>query len=251
MVSMVSWLSVVVGCALSAAALASEEASMLDDDLGNPTPEFPIPKLNISLTPHANATKGSVVGTADPGYGQPSAGRTDEQRKFEEEEVKRGKNKRGPLDPLPGQDYNETTQKINNNIEGRIQEAVDKENQKRTAVSTLTAIKRQSVKIKHKFRTAKRMIKEKIKADKLAAKVRKEKAEEESEEEEGKTAGDGVAFAVRAEEQKLKQQELKNGVDTNAPVDKTGVALNAKIDIAPSGNWVRPGRPEKKKKALV
>merc|ERR1712166_1496368 len=234
-VSMVSWLSVVVGCALSAAALASEEASMLDDDLGNPTPEFPIPKLNISLTPHANATKGSVVGTADPGYGQPSAGRTNEQRKFEEEEVKRGKNKRGPLDPLPGQDYNETTQKINNNIEGRIQEAVDKENQKRTAVSTLTAIKRQSVKIKHKFRTAKRMIKEKIKADKLAAKVRKEKAEEESEE----------------EEQKLKQQELKNGVDTNAPVDKTGVALNAKIDIAPSGNWVRPGRPEKKKKALV
>ena len=88
------------------------------------------------------------------------------------------------------------------------------------------------------------MIKGKIKADKLAAKKAKQATEKKEEAEEDATnddQGDTVATEIR----RLKQQELRNGVDTDAACSLTdGVG---KIDIAPSGNWVRPGRPKKEK----
>merc|ERR1712166_1661924 len=151
------WLVVIVGCALFAAALASEEVSMLHD-LADP--EFPVPKLPVSLNgPHANATKGSVNGPADPGYGQPSAGRTDAQREYDKEQAAVDpKLKLGPLDPGYGQanatirkqHYESTAQKINSNIADRIQQAVDEQNDQIKQASTMTAIKRQSIKIKNK-----------------------------------------------------------------------------------------------------
>ena len=223
-------------------------------------------ELTVSLNPHENATKGSLDGAADPGYGQPSAGRTDAQREYEKEQAMVDpKLKLGPLDPGYGQanatirkqDYESTTQKINSNIADRIQQAVDEQNNKIKEASTMTAIKSQSIKIRNKFRKARRLIKDKQKADKLAARKakkaarkakkaaekKKEDEEDEDEEDEGKFKVHDDPFALSAEEGKLKQEEMRNGVDTDTP---PGFA-DGKIDIAPSGNWVRPGRPAKKK----
>lgn len=217
-------------------------------------PEFPVPKLAVWLNPYANATKGSVNGPADPGYGQPSAGRTDAQREYEKEQAAVDpKLKLGPLDPGYGranatirkQEYESTAQKINSNIADRIQQAVDEQNDKIKQASTMTAIKRQSIKIKNNFRKARRLIKDQRKADKLAARkakkaARKAKGQREDDEDDGIQTVD--RFAVSAEEGKLQQEEQKNGVDTDASAD----FVDGKVDIAPSGNWVRPGRPVKK-----
>merc|ERR1712166_330141 len=210
------WLVVIVGCALFAAALASEEVSMLHD-MADPAPEFPVPKLTFSVNPHTNATKGSVNGPVDPGYGQANA-------------------------TIRKQEYESMAQKINSNIADRIQQEVDAENDKIKQASTMTAIKSQSIRIKNKFRKARRLIKVQRKADKLAAKkarraARKAKEQKEDDEDSGVNPND--RFAISAEEGKLQQEEQKNGVDTDAPPD----FVNGKVDIAPSGNWVRPGRP--------
>merc|ERR1712238_252318 len=71
------------------------------------------------------------------------------------------------------------------------------------------------------------------------------KAKGKDQEEEENTPQGIQKVEIDAEQDKIRQEELKNGVDTAAM--STWIDPSAKIDIAPTKNWVRPGRGKKEK----
>jgi len=272
---------VLVGCALIAVVIASSDETILLQELDDPAPHVPIQTPDERLV---NAKKGSAEGPADPGYGPASASRTDEQRAHETDQEAREqlslkkkrtttragllrgatKNRKGqkrttyvftghPLDPLPGRDTRKTTNAINKRIEELGKQQTEASTGKADTMNTLTQIKRQSEKIKTKFRKAQTFLKAAI----AAQKTREAKEAEEGGEEDANQPGDEDEAAAQSKEAahqaaivaevgKLKQEEINNGVDTTA--GPSFVDESEKIDIAPSGNWVHPNRTRKEKK---
>jgi hypothetical protein len=240
---------VLVGCALIALAIASSDETVLLQSLDDPAPHVALQTPDERLV---NAKKGSAEGPDDPGYGKASASRTDHQRVHERKQVARQKHKKHvqPLDPFPGGDTRRTTKAIKKRIDKLSKQQVEASKGKTESIDTITQIKRQSEKIKTKFRTAQKFVKAEAKAAKIAAAKEKEAADQEDppgDEDEAAEQSKEAArqTAIAAEEGKLKQEEIKNGVDTTA--GPSFVDESEKIDIAPSGNWVHPNRKPKAK----
>merc|ERR1712070_865801 len=203
---------------------------------GNET-SFPVPKSNLEPDKYDKHPKGSVEGPKDPGYGQASASRTDHQRRYEKFDQRLVESGKDPLNPAPGTKRNaEIHKEIEQKVAARSDQKINAQKEISKDADTLTLIKRQAKAIKDKFQTAKKFVKEEKK--KAADAAAKEKEEEQESEE--KTAAETEKQAVQAEVDQLKQQELKNGVDTTAEVGY--VDDPTKIQIAPTRNWVRSGR---------
>merc|ERR1712166_436664 len=195
--------------------------------------------LDMDYSKHA---KSSVGGEHDPGYGQASETRTDDQREFEKSTLPRINNGSDPINPSPGTAaHNAMTREVDAEIQEMSDQQVKAGQETAKDADTITLIHRQASTIKRKFKRAKKMIKAERKAAKKAAKKAKEKDQEEEE-----NTPQGIQkVEIDAEQDKIRQEELKNGVDTAAM--STWIDPSAKIDIAPTKNWVRPGRGKKEK----
>merc|ERR1711957_411488 len=176
--------------------------------------------LDMDYSKHA---KSSVGGEHDPGYGQASETRTDDQREFEKSTLPRIQNGSDPINPSPGTAaHNAMTREV----DAEIQEMSDQQ------VKAGQETAKDADTINRKFKRAKKMIKAERKAAKKAAKKAKEKDQEEEE-----NTPQGIQkVEIDAEQDKIRQEELKNGVDTAAM--STWIDPSAKIDIAPTKNWV-------------
>jgi len=194
--------------------------------------------LDMDYSKHA---KSSVGGEHDPGYGQASETRTDDQREFEKSTLPRIQNGSDPINPSPGTAaHNAMTREVDAEIQEMSDQQVKAGQETAKDADTITLIHRQASTIKRKFKRAKKMIKAERKAAKKAAKKAKEKDQEEEE-----NTPQGIQkVEIDAEQDKIRQEELKNGVDTAAM--STWIDPSAKIDIAPTKNWVRPGRNKTK-----
>merc|ERR1712195_378272 len=191
--------------------------------------------LDMDYSKHA---KSSVGGEHDPGYGQASETRTDDQREFEKSTLPRIQNGSDPINPSPGTAaHNAMTREVDAEIQEMSDQQVKAGQETAKDADTITLIHRQASTIKRKFKKAKKM----IVAERKAAKKAKEKDQEEEE----NTPESTQKVEIDAEQDKIRQEELKNGVDTAAM--STWIDPSAKIDIAPTKNWVRPGRGKKEK----
>merc|ERR1712195_261657 len=153
-----------------------------------------------------------------------------------------GQNGSDPINPSPGTAaHNAMTREVDAEIQEMSDQQVKAGQETAKDADTITLIHRQASTIKRKFKRAKKMIKAEMKAAKKAAKKAKEKDQEEEE-----NTPQGIQkVEIDAEQDKIRQEELKNGVDTAAM--STWIDPSAKIDIAPTKNWVRPGRGKKEK----
>merc|ERR1712086_404467 len=128
---------------------------------------------------------------------------TDDQREFEKSTLPRIQNGSDPINPSPGTAaHNAMTREV----DAEIQEMSDQQ------VKAGQETAKDADTIKRKFKRAKKMIKAERKAAKKAAKKAKEKDQEEEE-----NTPQGIQkVEIDAEQDKIRQEELKNGVDTAA-----------------------------------
>merc|ERR1711935_814195 len=128
--------------------------------------------LDMDYSKHA---KSSVGGEHDPGYGQASETRTDDQREFEKSTLPRIQNGSDPINPSPGTAaHNAMTREVDAEIQEMSDQQVKAGQETAKDADTITLIHRQASTIKRKFKRAKKMIKAERKA--------KEKDQEEEEE---------------------------------------------------------------------
>ena len=223
----------VITLVIAATIVSAEDANEVVMLSGNETQAAP--QLDKDYSKHA---KGSVSGEHDPGYGPASETRTDDQREFEKTTLPRINDGKDPINPPPGTAaHSAMTKEVDAEIEEMSKQQVKAGQETAKDADTITLIKRQARTIKRKFRKAKKMIRAEKKAAKKAAAKAKERDEQEKEEP-SKESTEKVE--IQAEQDKIRQEELKNGVDTTA--ESSYIDPSAKIDIAPSKNWVRPGR---------
>merc|ERR1719149_96469 len=118
--------------------------------------------LDMDYSKHA---KSSVGGEHDPGYGQASETRTDDQREFEKSTLPRIQNGSDPINPSPGTAaHNAMTREVDAEIQEMSDQQVKAGQETAKDADTISLIHRQASTIKRKFKRAKKMIKAERKA---------------------------------------------------------------------------------------